>query len=371
MKLCLSVDALAPRLTGIGRYTWELVAGLSNHDIDSIRYFARNRWVTDLAGLIDPGKGPPGPRKKSFSLTTPKWYRSMRLRSALQDRLFHGPNYFVPEYANLAIATVHDLSVFKFPETHPEARLAHFDREFHKSMTRVAHVITDSETTRTEVLEYLGWPASKITAVPLGVSPSFRPRSAEEIAECMHRYGLTGFQYGLCVSTLEPRKKIEALLHSYECLPTRLRQQYPLVLIGGAGWRSGALHAEIKRLSGQGWLRYLGFVPEDDLPLLYSGARSFFYPSIYEGFGLPVLEAMASGIPLVASNSSSLPGVTQGAALLVDPEDIDGLSVAVQRCLVDELWRHGARSLGSDVAKTYTWERCVTETVATYYKVLS
>ena len=236
-------------------------------------------------------------------------------------------------------------------------------------MARVAHVITDSEATRIEVLEYLNWPAAKVTAVPLGVSPLFKPMPAGEIAACLHRYGLTPFRYGLCVSTLEPRKKIDQLLRAYENLPAKLRQQFPLVLIGSAGWQSESLHAEIERLSRQGWLRYLGFVPEADLPFLYSGARSFFYTSIYEGFGLPVLEAMASGVPIVAANRTCLPEVTRGAALLVDPEDVAALTEAAMQCLEDVEWRLGATKLGLSIATSYTWDRCIASTVAIYKEV--
>lgn len=267
------------------------------------------------------------------------------------------------------MATVHDLSVFKYPETHPIERIRHFERDFKTSMARASHLITDSEATRGEVMEFLGWPAEKITAVHLGVSPQFAPASEIELEPCLSRYGLGFKRYALCVSTLEPRKKIVNLLQAYEGLPAAVREQYPLVLVGGAGWLSEALHATIDRLEAQGWLRYLGFVPEADLPALYAGAQAFVYPSIYEGFGLPVLEAMASGVPVVTSIFTSLPEVTQGAARLVDPDDIDALTSGIHASLCDEAWRATAIETGLAKARNFTWSRCVEQTIDVYRQV--
>ncbi len=128
----------------------------------------------------------------------------------------------------------------------------------------------------------------------------------------------------------------------------------------------GILHHEIDKATAEGWLKYLGFVAEADLPLLYAGASSFAYPSIYEGFGLPVLEAMASGVPVVSSNRTSLPEVTQGMALHVEPDDIDALKEALQQSLEDNIWRSAIIPQALSVAQSYSWARCVQETVAVY-----
>lgn len=367
----LSVDALAPVLTGIGRYAWELTSRLPQHSsVRDVKYYRQGQWVEDPERLLRPPLPVTGRGRKKWRIRTPKWLKEQALHWNCRGRIFHGPNYFLPSCADIGIATVHDLSVFKFPETHPMERLQHFEREFKASLKRAAHLITDTEATRQEVIEYLAWPAENITAVPLGVSPCFAPKPALELAPCLHQYGLTPGGYALCVSTLEPRKKIGSLLKAYERLPRQLREQYPLILAGGAGWLSDELHQEIDRLSAQGWLRYLGFVPERDLPALYAGARTFIYPSIYEGFGLPVLEAMASGVPVVTSNRSSLPEVTQGAARLVDPDDMDALRISIETALCDDLWRERARSLGLQVAQGYSWEQCTQRTVDVYRSIV-
>ena len=372
MKLVLSVEALSPDLTGIGRYTWELAQRLPHSpQLGSVRFYRNGRWVTDLQSLLQTAAPPPlQPAKGNrLRLKLPRAVRDWGIRLGCRGSVFHGPNFFLPAWAETGVVTVHDLSVFKFPETHPLQRIKQFEREFKASMARAAHLITDSKATRLEVIDFLGWPAEKITAVPLGASPRFAPASAVALAPVLNRYGLTYGNYALCVSTLEPRKKVANLLRAYQCLPTQLREQYPLVVVGGRGWLSDALHEEIRRLSATGWLKYLGFVPDADMLALYAGARSFVYPSIYEGFGLPVLEAMSSGIPVVTSCFTSLPEITQNAALLLNPNDIDALSAGIQTSLIDEVWRANAATAGIAVARTYSWDACIEQTVAVYQKI--
>jgi glycosyltransferase involved in cell wall biosynthesis len=372
VKLVLSVEALSANLTGIGRYTWELAQRLPSHGLmQDVLFYRNGRWIKELGSLLQPvtESAKTGNSQGRLRLKQPRWLREGRNRVACRGRVFHGPNFFLPACAEGGVATVHDLSVFKYPETHPADRIRQFERDFKSSMARAAHLITDSEATRQEVMDFLRWPAEKITAVPLGVSSRFARVQDAVLAPDLSRYGLTVKGYTLCVSTLEPRKKVANLLRAYQCLPQRLREQYPLVLIGGSGWLSEALHQEIDRLAAQGWLHYLGFVPEADLPALYAGALAFVYPSVYEGFGLPVLEAMASGVPVVASTFTSLPELTQGAALLLDPDDIDALARGIHTSLCNEDWRANAIDAGLAVAQTYSWDRCIEQTVAVYQKI--
>lgn len=156
-------------------------------------------------------------------------------------------------------------------------------------------MITDSHYTRQELADYFAWPLERIHAVPLASSPEFHPRSPDALRETLARHGLEPGGYSLFVGTIEPRKNIEALLDAYGRLPLALRQRWPLILTGYHGWRSESIHSRIAQAQQQGWARYLGFAASEDLPLLFAGARLFTFPSHYEGFGLPVLEAMSSG----------------------------------------------------------------------------
>lgn len=366
MRVILSVDALGPSLSGIGRYTWELASRLGKMpEIDELRYYRNGRWIASPGFLLAEQTDAGG----SYLLSEPKWLSKLRLNTQCRNRLFHGPNYFLPRCADYGVATIHDLSVFKFPETHPIERIKHFEREFDYSVKAAACLITDSETTRTELIEYLGCHEKKIRAVPLGVSETFMPRPLNELGIVVKLFGLQPGAYTLCVSTLEPRKRIGNLLLAYRDLPIDLRRNFPLVLAGGTGWLSEKLKLDIEQYAAEGWLKYLGFVPEDVLPILYSGARLFVFPSIYEGFGLPVLESMASGVPVVSSNRSSLPEVSKGAAWLVDPDDVSALKKGIEKGLLDEVWRTNAVSKGINSAEGYSWDRCVSETIKVYETV--
>ena len=371
--MILSVDGLTPVLTGIGRYTWELAQRLPLvGDIEGIRFFCNRKWIKKPHDLLLPAGHLPheqSRKKTGLRMRMPRWLKEAALKRTCREQLFHGPNYFLPPCADVGVITVHDLSVFKFPETHPLERIKQFEREFLRSVAQASHLITDSEVMRQEVMSFLSWPGEKIKVVPLGVSSVFAPHPKKLVEPFLKNWGLMHDGYTLCVSTLEPRKKISHLLQAYRALPTQLREQFPLVLAGSRGWLSETLHREIDRCVDEGWLRYLGFISENDLPLLFSGARLFVYPSGYEGFGLPVLEAMASGVPVVTSNRSSLPEVTQGAALLVDSDDIDALGSAIEAGLCDATWRATAMETGLAVAQRYTWEKCIKETLCVYQRV--
>jgi alpha-1,3-rhamnosyl/mannosyltransferase len=244
-------------------------------------------------------------------------------------------------------------------------------KEIAKTLKRADMLITDTETTRQEVATYFGWPLAKIRAVPLACSEEFKPRPTEEINSVLKKYGLMWHGYSLYVGTIEPRKNLDVLLDAYALLPLSIRQQWPLVLIGYKGWRSEQIHVRIEAAVKERWAHYLGFVEANDLPLIYSGARVFVFPSLYEGFGLPVLEAMASGVPVVCSNASTLPEVTGDAAAMCEPQDVDGLSELISRALQDESWRNKAIGKGLLQASSFSWQRCAEETAQVYKEVLS
>jgi glycosyltransferase involved in cell wall biosynthesis len=366
LKLILSTEAISPDLTGIGRYTWELANRLPHQDqVDNVRFYRNGNWVSDPQSLLHAAV-PQAANTPHLRFKLPRRVRDWGMHYACRDSVFHGPNFFLPACADKGVITVHDLSVFKFPELHPAERIKQFERDFERSVAKAAHVITDSKTTRAEVIAFTGLPADRVTAVALGVSDLFKQVKDEDATEPLQKYGLVPRAYALCVSTLEPRKKVGELLVAWRLLPSRLRSMYPLVLIGGNGWLSQALQDEISQGAAQGWVKRLGYVPEQDLPLLYAGAALFVYPSTYEGFGLPPIEAMACGVPVVVSNQSCLPEVTKGAALMVDPNDTEVFCSTLEKGLTDQAWRASASAAGRVVAASYTWDRCVDETVAVY-----
>jgi len=384
MKVILSVDPVRFPLTGIGRYTFELARHLKKiSQIERLRFFSDYRFADDL--LLEPMQSAKTAASSSINIRrtilknrlTVEMYRlisplikSWALRGH-SDHVFHGPNFYLPPFDGPTVCTFHDLSVFTWAHCHPPERIRFMRKEIALTLKRADMLITDSEYTRQEVASYFGWPLEKIRAVPLACSTDFRPRTSDELIPVLGRHGLKLGGYSLYVGTIEPRKNLEVLLDAYSLLPQSMRQQWPLVLIGYRGWRSEQLHARIDVAVAEGWARYLGFVDADELPLIYAGARVFVFPSLYEGFGLPILEAMASGIPVVCSNSSTLPEVAGDAAAMCEPQDVDTLSQLIAIGLEDEIWRDKAKSKGLLQAAGFSWQRCAEDTVAVYGEVSS
>lgn len=369
MKITLEASPILHTLTGIGRYTWELATRLPTHpEIEDVFLFVQNEIVRDAQRVIQVGQ-----QQKRYSL----WNQQVRLTSRFLKRqharwrcnhsLVHGPNYFLPACADSGIITVHDLSVLRYPETHPVERVKQFEKNFLSTLERTRHIITDSEAMRREIIELLGWSDENLSVVALGVTPDFAPRQNND-ESFLHRYGLFASGYTLCVSTIEPRKNIDKLLRAYGMLSQNLRKRFPLVIIGSIGWLAENIVIQIEKGIREGWVIRPGFVPDPELALFYSHAHLFVYPSAYEGFGLPVAEAMASGIPVITSNRTSLPEVTQGAALLIDPDDIEEFSLVLQKGLEDVQWRLKAIKDALFIAHGYTWDRCVNETVNVYHR---
>lgn len=386
VDLILAIDALTPPLTGIGRYTFELAQGLGRHSqIGQLRCFADGRWAARPAetlpqvggiaasaasGLSDLRRALAANRLavRAYHLLIPQLAR-WQLRKE-RSALFHSPNYSLPPYPGRAVATVHDLSHVLFPQFHPAARVDYMTRAFPQTLARATHLITDAESVRAELMERHRWPADRITAVPLGVDPSFQPRGNSATEALLRRHGLRHGGYSLFVGTIEPRKNLDRLLDAYAALPANLRRDFPLVIAGARGWQSQATHARMAQAQSAGWLHYLSYLPQAELPLLFAGARLFVYPSLYEGFGLPVLEAMASGVPVITSNVASIPEVAGDTGRLVDPESVDEMTAALLQLLPDDGWLRRAAAAGLERSRAFTWQRCVDRTVAVYQRVL-
>lgn len=378
MKVILSVDPVKFPLTGIGRYTYELGRGLGREALASLRFLRGYRLSTRLP---EPDDAQPMARLPTWKVRAQKsplavsvfrqvnpWLKARALRGC-EDHVFHGPNYYLPSFGGRSVVTMHDLSHVLWRQTHPPERVRYMSAEIELSLKRAAAIITDTEYTRQEVARHFGWPLERIFAIHLASGAEFRPRRSDDLAETLAELGLQPGSYSLFTGTVEPRKNLATLLQAYAALPPAMRLRWPLVVAGYRGWASDDLHQRLQAAQHEGWLRYLGFVPQEALPLLMSGARLFVYPSHYEGFGLPVLEAMASGIPVVCSNASTLPEVTGGAAAMHDPTDVDALRALIEAGLHDEAWRASARAAGLERAARFSWQKCTRETMAVYRAV--
>lgn len=358
VRLIFGVDALVPPLTGIGRYTWELARRL-----DSENEFAAYFYCNDNRVSLD------GRPKQNWMRRIPHAGRRWYLNRLGKRGVFHGPNYFVPEWAALSVATIHDLSVFKFPETHPIERVRQFERLFTDSINRASVLLTDSEAVRQELLVFAGCDPATVVAIPLGVSENYRPMGEKEWKQ-VNRYNWLGYRhYVLTVATLEPRKNIDKLLAAYQNLPLSLKRAYPLVLIGSSGWAKDDLNKALSMAITEGWLHVLGYVDERELPSLVAGAAMFIFPSKYEGFGLPVIEAMACGIPVITTDIPVLREVSLGLAKYVIPDDIQAFSQIIQHSLGNHFLLQSALNSVNTIINTYSWDRCFNRTCEVYRKL--
>lgn len=379
VKAILSIDPIKFPLTGIGRYTYELGKGLQAAHLDDVQFLRGYRLQRDLPQVQAADPMTRQPAWKQWAQKNPLavgLYRTLnpilkaRALRGLRDYVFHGPNYYLPPFDGPSIVTIHDLSAYLWSDSHPPERVRFMRAEIELSLKRASALITDTEYTRQEVARFFGWPLEKIIPIHLACSSDFRPRTEGDVAPTLTRFGLEFQRYTLALGTIEPRKNIATLLNAYARLPAALRKTYPLVLAGYTGWENAALHETIKTAQADGWLRYLGFVPDGMLPALLAGARLFSFPSLYEGFGLPVLEAMASGVPVIASNASTLPEVAGDAALFHDPQDSDALHALLLKGLEDEAWQVEAARRGLIRASHFSWERCTRETITAYRQII-
>lgn len=378
MRVIFNVDAITAPLTGIGRYALELARGLARSEhVEALRLYSAYQWVEDPEHALRSNRTIAAVRRhvpfKSAALEAYTQLRSAMFRlhtRGLGDWLLHTPNYVLMPFAGPALTTVHDLSWLAHPETHPPERVRFLERHLPRSLEQASAVLTDSDFIADEITAKLGVARAKLRVVPLGVDAAYRPRAPRELAPVLARHALADQAYLLVVATQEPRKNLARLARAYAALPRELRARHPLVIAGGRGWLNAELERVLAPLEARGEVRRLGYVDEAELPLLYAGAHAFAFPSLYEGFGLPVLEAMASGVPVLTSRGSSLEEIARDAlgpiALCVDPLDVDALRAGLERLLQDDAWRADASARGLAQARAFGWQRCVDATLAVY-----
>ncbi|MCL2020766.1 MAG: glycosyltransferase family 4 protein [Betaproteobacteria bacterium] len=380
MKILVNGTSLLTPLTGIGQYVRCLFSAMSQlPDIRLRLYYGAH---------IAEGFCPPAPGTARFMhgayrlarsiIPKPRTLRqfiqrhtfSRHVRKFGRDCLYHEPNFVALPYDGPLALTIHDLSCFDLPETHPRERVEWMQREMPASIARADRIIVISEATRQALHRWVDVPEEKISVTHLAADACFYPREPSELQAPLAKLGLSPGAYLLSVGTLEPRKNLVALFTAYSGLPASLRQRYPLAVAGLSGWHQDSLLKAAAPLVRTGEIRFLGYVEDRELPFLYAGAAAFAYPSRYEGFGLPPLEAMASGVPVIVSNRTSLPEVVGDAGLMVDPDDVDSLCQGLKQLLENTDERAHFARLGLARATHFSWRRCATETREIYRQIL-
>ncbi len=268
------------------------------------------------------------------------------------------------------MVTIYDLSFLVHPEFHVDANVQHCLAGTRAALERADAILAISEHTRRDLIDRLGARPERIVVTPLAHDPTYRRRHRHPrgVASVQRRYDLPE-RFVLFVGTLEPRKNLMRLVQAYASLSDSLRRDVSLVIAGGPGWLSESLRREVVNGDWLTGVRFIGYVRDEDMASLYSLATVFAYPSLYEGFGLPVLEAMACGVPVLTSNISSLPEVAGGAAVLVTPTDVDAIADGLTQLLDDPALAAKLVARGLEWSTNFSWDRCARETLAVYESV--
>ena len=373
MHICLDISAALGQDAGIGRYARELALALHElPDRPELTLFHNrqpmHRMPAALAALprIEMPLGNRSWRALLLSgATLPASYRTV----IEQTDLFHGTDALAPYLKTPTIITIHDLSTTLFPEHHTRSHRLFARLSLPRMARHASAIIADSEATRQDVITHLHIDPTKVHTIHLAVNHyQFYPRDPEEAhAKVAQALNITT-PYMLAVGTLEPRKNLSTLLEAYAQLSADVPM---LVLTGARGWGDSPLFAAVQQLGLTQRVRFTGNVADELLPYLYSAAQVFVYPSLYEGFGLPVLEALACGTPVITSNTSSLPEVAGDAAILFDPHNPDILADQLTDLLDNQNRRAELSMRGPARALQFTWQSTAQLTMDVYRQVMA
>jgi glycosyltransferase involved in cell wall biosynthesis len=372
MRIGIDYTSAVQQKAGIGRYTRGLVEGLARFDQDNryklfsagkdpqFRYWPRNFSLKEL----------PITERQLIAL----WQRMrlplpVELVTGLVD-VYHSPDFVLPPVlAARTVLTVHDLSFMRHPECSSEALLDYLMEAVPRSVEQADLILADSKSTRDDLMELLEVPEKKILVLYPGLESHFAPaRNDYLLRRLLERYDVH-YPYILGVGTLQPRKNFVRLIKAYNILVRRYQIPHKLVIVGSKGWLYKEIEETIHALRLDGRVNLTGFVKDQDLPYLYGAAEVFAFPSLYEGFGIPVLEAMGCGTPVVTSSVSSMPEVAGDAALLVSPYDVEALASALWRLLDDAYLQNELCLRGFERVRQFTWRETAKKLVRAYRRL--
>lgn len=399
MKLVLGGESLIGPRTGIGTYTYQLARHLEKSpEIEQLSFLVHGKLLPARTLLREHELGEHPDNPDSMHSQPPvhqamverllagvrgvaarnrtavylygqliPYLERWSLRNFQPDDVIHSPNYMLPSGKGRMVVTIPDLSTVIYPEYHPRARVDYINRHIEMAVDRADHILTISNRVKQEICERYTVEEERISTTYLGIDESFRPVSEPEFQSVASRYGLTYNQYFLFVSTIEPRKNLDRLLDAYEAYrAVEKSNSLPLVVVGLRGWSCEATMARLQKLNERGIVKHLGYVEQGDLQTLMAGARALTFISMYEGFGLPVVEAMQAGTPVLTSTDSAMEEIAGEAALLISPHDTDGICTKLLQLANDDILTAELTRKGLAVAGTLSWESCAQQTLAAY-----
>ena len=376
MRVAIDYTAAVNQSAGIGRFVRQLVGALAELDHE-------NQYVL-LHAAPNNGGGTRLPEAPNFAHRQLRWSQRYldiawhRLQLPLPVELltgpidiFHSPDFVLPPMRRAtSVLTVHDLAFLLHPECADASLREYLEQAVPRSVRRADFLLADSENTRNDVVCLLGVEPDRVEVVPGGVESIFQPIEDEaRLAAVRAGLGVGEAPFILALGVIEPRKNLRLLIEAYRLLRDRRKLPHRLVISGRRGWLWEETVEAAERSPYRDDILFTGFVSDDDLPAMYSAATTFAFPSLYEGFGLPPLEAMACGTPVVVSKTSSLPEVVGDAGLQVDPYDPDSLAAALELLILDEPLRADLRRRGLERAAEFTWQAAATRLLAVYRKL--
>jgi glycosyltransferase involved in cell wall biosynthesis len=371
MRIGIDISLSVGEKTGVGYYTANLVDALAKIDKTNeylLYPFFYHMYRSDLKTAV-------APRQKNFHLHYEKipkpiidmlWYSPIPKKWILGNvDILHSTTFSAPQhhYGKL-IVTIYDVSFLTLPECHTEANREHCLKGTLDAVKYANRIIAISNHGKQELVKYFNADPDKIVVTHLAAKDIFAPCTMEEQNRVCEKYGIPR-DFILSVRSSDPRKNIGMLIRAYRNLPENVKNQHPLVMAGGKGGSNSDLGA-LTEPNTPDRIRYIGYVDEQDLPALYSAAAVFVYPSLYEGFGLPILEAMSCGAPVITSNTSSMPEVSGDAALLIDPTDVSQLTTKILELMGNDALRKELSWKGIERAGQFSWEKTARTTLKIY-----
>ena len=377
-RIGIDYTSAVHQTAGIGRYTREMVKALAQCSAGQVSPPQYRLFVAEAGRCAPPPDLGPNfswhPTRITERWLGRLWYR-LHLPLPIERwtgplDLFHAADFVLrpTRPGTRTLLTVHDLSFVREPDSVMPGMSRHLNRWVRQSVAQADHVIAVSKATAQDLIELYRTPPEKISVLYHGVTPEFRPNDdPAQRAAIRDKYNLGRQPFILSVGTIQPRKNYQRLIQAF----AQVKAEADLVIAGGPGWHADDIYNEVTRQQLTDRVHFLGFVPDADLPLLYSAAALFVYPSLYEGFGLPALEAMACGTPVVAANRSALPEVVGSAGLLVDPFDVEAIAAAIDTVLHDSRLHQSLVQAGLAQAAQFSWTKMAGELVQIYQKLLT
>lgn len=377
IKVAINAVPLMSPLTGIGHYVRSLSYALEELNCFDLQLFYGTHWSDSIrsGGLPLAANSAKSFFRKRFpySYEMSRWLQQQTFNRGVKKHspaLYHETSFLAHHYNGPTVLTVHDLSWIYHPEAHPLERVRAMEKLFPSSLDRADKIITDTETVKHELVDVFGVASDRIRSVHLAADTIFKPMTSRDTKSVLSKVGVVHKNYWLAVGTLEPRKNLLVLLEAFAALPASIRKARPLVIVGSVGWKANALLSKIERMKRTGEIIHLGYLERSALAVLFAGASALVFTSIYEGFGLPLIEAMQSGTAVLASDISCLPEVAKGGALYFDPHSPDDLTRLLQRFFEDKTLNTQMTLRSLERSKHFSWQKSAKETADVYRAVL-